>query len=179
MILLTAMPRMGKSTAIKKIAKAIGMENCIGFYSEEIRVEGERVGFQVITFSGNSEVFAHVDLESNIRCGRYGVNLALMEEIILTELKNALADTYGKLVVIDEIGPMQMYSEEYKKLLVKLAESGKIVIGTIFFKPYPWIDEFKQREDVELIQLTYENRDDVVVKLVDLIKQGESIRQWG
>ena len=37
MILLTALPRTGKSTAIKKIVNMLGKDNCGGFYTEEIR----------------------------------------------------------------------------------------------------------------------------------------------
>ena len=43
MILLTALPRTGKSTAIKKIVNMLGNDNCGGFYTEEIREDGERV----------------------------------------------------------------------------------------------------------------------------------------
>lgn len=34
MILLTALPRTGKSTAIKKIVQMLGVKNCGGFYKE-------------------------------------------------------------------------------------------------------------------------------------------------
>jgi len=37
MILLTAPPRTGKSTAIRKIVNMLGREKCGGFYTEEIR----------------------------------------------------------------------------------------------------------------------------------------------
>lgn len=167
MIFLTAKPRTGKSTAI-----GIGLDNCLGFYSEEVRLDQDRVGFQIRTISGRCEVFAHVDSESNIRFGRYGVNVELMEEVLIAELRKALADTDNRVVVIDEIGPMQMYSDKLKELLIELADSGKVVIGTIFFNPYQWIDEFKQRSDVELIQLTLENRDELVGKLVSRVKNG-------
>ena len=52
MILLTALPRTGKSTAIKKIVNMLGKDNCGGFYTEEIRDDGERVGFRICTLSG-------------------------------------------------------------------------------------------------------------------------------
>ncbi len=52
MILLTALPRTGKSTAIKKIVNMLGKDNCGGFYTEEIREDGERVLFLWIRTTG-------------------------------------------------------------------------------------------------------------------------------
>lgn len=59
MILITAKPRMGKSAAIKNIINKVGINNCIGFYTEEIKENGERVGFQAVTLSGRTEIFAY------------------------------------------------------------------------------------------------------------------------
>lgn len=47
MLLLTALPRTGKSTAIKKIVNMLGPNNCGGFYTEEIRENDDRVGFRI------------------------------------------------------------------------------------------------------------------------------------
>lgn len=159
MKLITALPRTGKTTIIMKLIEILGRDNCIGFYSEEIISDNERVGFQVVTLNGRCEVFAHVDLNSEIKCGRYGVDIAVLEDVLAGELEKAIADTSGKLIVIDEIGPMQIFSEKFKKQLLLLADSGKKVIGTTFYESNPWIDEFKQREDIEIIQLTMENRE--------------------
>ena len=88
MILLTALPRTGKSTAIHKIIQMLGIKNCGGFYTEEIRENDKRVGFRIKTLSGKTGILSHVNIESKYRISRYGVDLATFEDICLEELRN-------------------------------------------------------------------------------------------
>ena len=169
MILLTALPRTGKSTAIHKIIQMLGIKNCGGFYTEEIRENGERVGFKIKTLSGKTGLLSHVNIESEYKISRYGVDLATFENICLEELRNAINDEKVKYIIIDEIGPMQLFSEEYKKLLLELLKSRKQVIGTIFMNSYEWLDDFKKQEGIELIEVTFENRDTIPLQVVEMI----------
>ena len=82
LILLTALPRTGKSTAIKKIIQMLGIKNCGGFFTEEIRERDERVGFMIKTLSGKTGLLSHVNIESEYKISRYGVDLATFEKII-------------------------------------------------------------------------------------------------
>ena len=52
MYVLTAPPKTGKSTAIKKIINMLGAKNCCGFYTKEMIEDGQRVGFKIVTFIG-------------------------------------------------------------------------------------------------------------------------------
>lgn len=168
MILLTALPRTGKSTAIKKIVEMLGIKNCGGFYTEEIRENGERVGFKIVTLSGKSGILSHVNFtESKYKISKYGVDLPSFENLCLSELKEAIERKDIKYIIIDEIGPMQLFSEDYKKLLLELLKSDKKIIGTIFMNPYEWLDDFKKQEQVELIEITLENRDTLPLDLVE------------
>src|SRR5713226_4173579 len=89
--LLTGEPRVGKTSAIKKIIDTIGREHCGGFYIQEIRAEGDRRGFQLITLDGQTGILAHVDIESPIRVGRYGVNLDCLTSIGIAAIDKASA----------------------------------------------------------------------------------------
>jgi len=114
MILLTALPRTGKSTAIKKIVNMLGVENCGGFLTEEIRENNERVGFRIKTFNNNkSAILAHVNMSSTYRISRYGINITTFENICLNELERAINTPHIKYIIIDEIGPMQLFSDKY------------------------------------------------------------------
>ena len=177
MILLTALPRTGKSTAIQKIIQMLGKRNCGGFYTEEIRENGERVGFRIKTLSGKEGLLSHVNIESEYRISRYGVDLDTFERICLEELKNALAGDSIKYIIIDEIGPMQLFSEEYKKLLIELLKSKKQVIGTIFMNPYEWLDDFKKQDGIELIEITFDNRDELPLQIVDKVTKNDEPMQ--
>ena len=72
MLLLTAPPRTGKSTAIRKIITCLGRENCAGFWTEQITENGERVGFEINLCSGEKAVLVHVNSNSSVRVSRYG-----------------------------------------------------------------------------------------------------------
>ena len=169
MLLLTAKPRTGKSTAIQKIVNMLGKDNCGGFYTEEIREDGERVGFRICTLSGKTGILSHVNIESNDRISRYGVDIETFEKLCISELENAITDDKVKYIVIDEIGPMQLFSHKYKNLLIQLLDCKKTVIGTIFMNSYDWLDDFKKKEHVELIEITLENRDEIPIQLVQRI----------
>ncbi|MEE3344273.1 MAG: nucleoside-triphosphatase [Bacilli bacterium] len=173
MILLTALPRTGKSTAIKKIVNMLGKDNCGGFYTEEIREDGERVGFRICTLSGKTGILSHVNIESDYRISRYGVDLETFERLCVSELESATKDNNVKYIVIDEIGPMQLFSEKYKALLISLLNCDKPIIGTIFMNPYEWLDDFKKQKNVNLIEITFDNRDSLPLQLVELLSKND------
>ncbi len=159
MLLLTGKPHIGKSTAIKKIINCLGHENCGGFWTEEIIKENEelRTGFMIHTFDGNSGILADVNYTSDLRISRYGVNIEEFEKLCLPALETAIRDK--EYVIIDEIGPMQVFSKKYQNILYKLLNSNKKIIGTIFHDSHPWLDEFKKQKSIKLYELTKENRD--------------------
>ncbi len=169
MILLTALPRTGKSTAIKKIINMLGFYNCGGFYTEEIRENNERVGFRINTLSGKTAILSHVNIETSYKISRYGVDLDTFEAVCLNELEEAITDEKIKYIIIDEIGPMQLFSDKYKELLIRLLNCNKPIIGTIFMNSYEWLDEFKKNENVNLIEITFENRDYLPLQLVKMV----------
>lgn len=173
MILLTALPRTGKSTAIKKVVNMLGKENCGGFYTEEIREDGERVGFRICTLSGKTGILSHVNMESDYRISRYGVDLETFEALCISELESAIQDNNIKYIIIDEIGPMQVFSEKYKELLINLLNCDKPIIGTIFMNAYEWLDDFKKQKNVNLIEITFDNRDSLPLQLVELLSKND------
>ena len=146
MILLTALPHTGKSTAIKKIIELLGISNCGGFYTEEIRKNDERVGFMIKTLSNKEGVLAHTNLQSEYKISRYGVDVTKFEELCLGEINKSINDNNIKYIIIDEIGPMELFSNRYKELI---KQSDK-----------------KERE-LNLISLTEE-------KLKDIIEENKS-----
>jgi nucleoside-triphosphatase len=167
-ILLTAKPRTGKSTAIEKIINEIGKDNYVGFFTKEIRNEqNERTGFEIITSDGKIGRLSSIFSTSPIRHSRYGVELEFFENEALPLIENADS---SKVVVIDEIGPMQMYSDSFKRILLNYIDSdNRVVIGTIFYDSYEWIDDFKKNPNVELMEVTLENRDDIPKMVLDKV----------
>lgn len=166
-ILLTGKPGIGKTTLIRKIAKALPGK-AEGFYTEEIREDKKRVGFRIIDFKGNKGILAHVKVKSPYRVSKYKVNIEDLERIGIAAIKRAIQE--ANYIVIDEIGKMEMASDNFKKVLIEALDSPKPVIATIMQKPTLFVDKIKERKDVEIIKITKENRDNLTELAIDKIK---------
>jgi nucleoside-triphosphatase len=73
------MPGIGKTTVIRRVADELGADGVRGFYTEEIREGGERVGFRLVGFEGTVHVIAHVDFLKRQRVGKYGVDVRALD----------------------------------------------------------------------------------------------------
>lgn len=167
-ILLTAPPRTGKSTLIKKIIQTLGEKNLCGFFTEEIHRDGERVGFKIKELNGDEFVFSHVDIVSDYKISRYNVDLEKFENFIDNVFSKIDND---KILIIDEIGPMQCLSSIFKKKITELFNRPTVVLGTVFYQNFEWIDDIKKSDKVELIELNLENRDCIASEIVDKLKE--------
>ena len=162
--LLTGQPQIGKTTAIKKVVEALGRDRCGGFYTEEIRVQGTRSGFRLVTLDGQEGMLAHVDSKSPVRVGRFGVNLKCLEALGIPALYEAM--TTRDYIVLDELGPMEVSSGRFKAAVVELLSSPCVVIGTIVLRSHPWLDALKQREEVIVYRLTRDNQEHTVETVI-------------
>jgi nucleoside-triphosphatase len=172
-MLLTAAPGTGKTTAVQKIINLLGTQNCGGFYTEEIKNnDGQRTGFACITLDGIRARLADVSFESNDRVSRYGIDVKGFEAIAINAVEESLVT--NKILIIDEIGPMQYLSDKFKETLNKAIDSENIVVGTIFLDSHPEIDNIKKNEHIELYELTKKNREflpnEIVAKVEKLLK---------
>jgi len=157
--LLTGKPRMGKTTMIKKLIKEIGADNCGGFYTEEIIHANDRIGFRCVSVKGGSAEIANVESQSKTRIGRYGVDINIFEEFVIKALQDAINSK--RIIVIDEIGFMQMLSPAFSEIVHDIISGNHIVIGTVPVDSHPEIDKIKYLMDVAITSLNEFNRDSV------------------
>ena len=156
MLLITGSPGSGKTTVIRKVAAALSGRRLGGFYTEEIRVRGERKGFRLATFDGQERVMAHVDFRGPQRVGRYGVDVPVIDQLADSALAvREAVDVY----LVDEIGKMECMSSRFVAALGGLLDSRKPVVATIAQKGGGPIAEIKDRKDAELWEVTRANRD--------------------
>ena len=166
--LLTGRPGTGKTTIIRETLSVISVKKG-GFYTQEIREHGIRKGFSIITLSGETGILSHVDFPKEKRVGKYGVSLQNLENIGVVSIEQALADS--ELVVIDEIGKMELLSSRFKEAVLKAIESNKCVLGTVMLNPNPFTDAIKRHSSVRLFTVTVENRNQVSRSLIQCIKE--------
>ena len=157
MLLITGSPGSGKTTVIRKVAAALSDRRLGGFYTEEIRVGGERWGFRLATFDGRERVMAHVDFPGPHRVGKYGVDVSVIDAVAAAAL--AVTDRVD-VYLVDEIGKMECLSPKFVAALRALLDSRKTVVATIAQRGGGFIAEVKQRKDAELWELTRGNRDE-------------------
>lgn len=167
--LLTGRPGIGKTTAILKIVEALRNEKISvgGVISSEIRERGNRVGFKLVDIGTNKEgILAHVNVYSSRRVGRYGVNMEDLKNVAAQAILNAIQNS--DVVVCDEIGPMELYSQEFKEAVLKAVNSRKIFVGTVHYKAKDKLIDYVKNKAIT-IELTLNNRNEIPAKIVDQI----------
>ena len=139
----------------------------IGFFTQEIREKGRRVGFSITTLDGKKGILAHQNLRSKFSVGKYGVHIKDIEGIAVPSMIPTKKD---EIVVIDEIGKMECFSLQFKETLTKVLDLPNWVIGSIAQKGDAFIQGIKERADVTVITVTPQNRDFLVEEILDSIK---------
>ena len=154
-LLLTGVPGIGKTTVIRRVADRLKERRIGGFYTEEIREQGDRRGFRLVGFDGTKRVIAHVDFPKVHRVGRYGVDVGTIDEA--TEL---LADDPAvQVYLVDEIGKMECLSERFVAAMRTLLIGSKPVVATIALRGGGFIAEAKRMEGAAIWEVTPANRD--------------------
>jgi nucleoside-triphosphatase len=144
----------------KEVAQSAG-----GFYTEEIRERGLRLGFKIVTLDGKEGVFAHVNFKTQQRLGKYGLDLSPLETIGIEAVRKALRAR--ELTVIDEIGPMEIRSAIFRDVVNEALNSRAPLLGTITARPVPFTAAIKKRRDVTLIEVRRDNREQLISELSD------------
>ena len=162
--LLSGEPGSGKTTIIKEVLGKVN-KSAGGFYTEEIRSQGVREGFKIVTLDDKSAVLAHTSVRSPHRVSKYGVDTDSMDKVAVPALKQALQSK--DIIVIDEIGKMELFSPSFKDAVIEALQSEKKVLGTIMLASHPWADKIKERPEVEVIQVTRFNRNEVTNKVLN------------
>ena len=171
--LLTGRPGTGKTSLIKQAVA--GMRGKAGgFYTEEMRSQGVRQGFRLVTLDGQEVILAHININSPYRVSKYGVNIDSLDRVGVSALHNAVQQC--DLVVIDEIGKMELFSTDFRRAVSQMIDSRKLILGTIMLNPNPWADAIKRQPQVNLVTVTRTNYQDVLEELLHWLKATESLK---
>jgi nucleoside-triphosphatase len=72
----------------------------------------------------------------------------------------------SQLVVIDEIGKMELFSPAFRDTVWQALASGKRILGTIMLQAHPYADEIKCDPRVKVLQLTRANRQQILQEII-------------
>jgi nucleoside-triphosphatase len=163
-LFVTGRPGVGKTTLIERVLEELDVD-AGGFVTKEIREGGKRVGFAIADLRGPTGTLAHVSLESPFRVGKYGVDRDDLERIGVPAIEAAVERS--PLVIMDEIGRMELCSEAFQQAVVRALDSPKPVFGTIQDRSNAFLDGVRERDDVEVARLTEANRDGMTAVLAE------------
>ena len=173
LIFVTGRPGIGKTSVLlravdtlKKRGYKVG-----GMISREVREGGVRVGFEVVDFYTEQRGWlAHVNQPGGPQVSKYRVNLSDLNAIGANSILTAVAK--ADMVVVDEIGPMELFSYAFKEAVFQAVRSHKPMLGTIHHRARdPLITAIKAREDAEILEVTYENRENLHNTIISKIVQ--------
>jgi nucleoside-triphosphatase len=167
-ILITGLPGSGKTTLIRKLAGELRSCGPSGFFTQEIRVQGTRKGFAMTSFAGATGTLAHVDIRGPERVGRYGVDVAGFERFLRSL---PLLDPRNRVVIIDEIGKMECLSARFRDAVSALLDSAVPVVATVARNGGAFIEQIKDRPDVDLVELTERNRNALLGDIASRVRR--------
>jgi nucleoside-triphosphatase len=160
---LTGHPGVGKTTVLTRIVDELKRRGFKvgGMVTNEVKENGERVGFTIVNLSsGTIGWLARTSQHSGPQIGRYHVCLEDLESVGVKAILDAVA--CADVVVIDEVGPMELFSASFRDAVMKALESGKTVLGTIHYRAtHPLVVTIKNRSDTEIIEVTTNNRSEL------------------
>ena len=162
-LLITGPPGIGKSTLVRMICDALGKRKVTGFSTREIRTDGERKGFELVGLDGQTALLSHVDVKSPFKVGKFGVDIGQFERFLKTI---HFLEPGIEVIVIDEIGKMECFSALFREITRSALTSEKKVLATVAHRSGGFIAEVKERWDIHLRTLTWENRDQLLPDIV-------------
>jgi len=166
-LLLTGVPGTGKTTTIREAVSA-SKAKAGGFYTQEMRQGGTRQGFEIVTMDGSRAVLAHVDIRGPHQVGKYGVDVASLDRVAVPAMRWAIQEC--DIVVVDEIGKMELMSSAFRKALLEVLNSEKRFVGTIMLQPHPFADQIKREPKVRVLLLTKANRQPVFDQVTEWLQ---------
>ncbi|OMO80326.1 Nucleoside-triphosphatase, THEP1 type [Corchorus olitorius] len=150
-----------------------------GFYTQEIRQGGDRVGFEVVTLDGRRARLACTSIPSPEAhrwpiVGKFKVDVASFESMALPELK-IKQDT--NLFIIDEVGKMELFSSSFFPSVLNVLQSNIPLLATVPVpksgKDIPAVARLKNHPGATIVTLDQSNRDSmkeqIISQLLDIL----------
>ena len=169
---ITGLPGAGKTHALRRVIEMLEQDNKVigGMLTEPIYEDDDRVGFKVIDWMTKEEdILAHVEVDSKIVVGKYGIDIDVLEQIGVKAIISATEK--AELIIIDEVGKMEVESIRFIEAVRNALETDKPLILTLHKKSRnPLLQDIRRRDDVRILEVTPINRNLLPYKIIKLLK---------
>jgi len=172
-ILISGPPRCGKRTLISKLIVYYTHEKeyiIHGFLTPEVREGGNRIGFNIVDiFSGDISQLARVgNYRTKYQVGKYKVFVENLNNFI--EKRLALEAKSLDLILIDEIGKIELFSKKFQNYIKKIFTSNLPIIATIGFRlSHPLKNYLINLPYVDVLTLNRQNSQNIFEKVISII----------
>ena len=167
-LLVTGRPGCGKTTLVERLLVRLKDVKAGGFFTREIREKGERKGFRIITLDKREGLLAHVDHKGGLTVGKYAVNVEDLEKVGVDSILRAIKES--DLVVIDEIGKMELFSNLFREAVEMAVRGEKPLVATVPAEGVPFVEELKAMPEIHILTLTEHNRDEILEEAIRHVK---------
>ena len=105
--------------------------------------------------------------KGKFKVGRYTVNIEDIERLAVPAMTPKSSQ---ELIVIDEVGKMECFSEAFRNALVGALDSPNTVLGTIAARGTNCIESIKRRDDLTILAINLHNRNALPDKLAAMLR---------
>jgi nucleoside-triphosphatase len=151
---------VGKTSVLLRVVDALKARGYRvgGMISRELRDRGVRVGFEIVDVgTGVRGCLAHVNQPTGPQIGKYRVNLSDLNAVGTGSIMGAVRE--ADVIVVDEIGPMELCSSDFKAAVAHALRSRKPTVGTIHYRAHdPLIHAIRTDENADIVEVTRDNR---------------------
>ncbi len=172
---VTGLPGVGKTEVLIKVMERLGNEYIFGgMITKSIIEKNERVGFKILNWrTGEERLFAHVNMDSVYRVGKYRVDLKALEEIGIPAIEDAMNDENVDVIVIDEVGKMELESRKFKDIVKDALDSDKPVLLTLHKKSRDaLLQSIRNMNNVRILEITRINKNLLPYKIEKILREG-------
>lgn len=162
-IFLTGKKRVGKSTLIQNILERLNLP--VGGYITERTIENNKRSYIIKSLYDHSESYPIANI-NDMNCTR---------EIFFDSFDTGIVSILEKsfknrdIIILDELGFFENDSKKFKHKIYELLDSDKIILGVIKDYDCKFLNDIRKRDDISLIEVTEENREDVLDELMKII----------
>ena len=161
-IAITGKPGSGKTTLVKSLSiflKSMGLP-LWGFYTEEVREKAKRIGFDLVEVASGRRLPLARAGKGRFTVGKYRVEVQNI---------NSFLEKKKGLLILDEVGRMELLSREFKDFVEEvLGEDGNVILTFGLNIPQELRSEIERK--FEVCFLTPANRNQLEEKIKEKLR---------